>query len=415
MRSFPWAAAVLVAALAIPSGAVVPEAARAADHEEAPAPGPGPGPAAASLRWIAGDLHVHVSPPDAEGHAAHTVAAVIGKSRDLGLDFVVLAPHDADKSFASPEGADRPRVSGQALADRLAADALAAPPPPGPHGAAAPAPRPLLVVSGWEYTRDWPGHLTLAFFRVDDVAELEGDEKPAAVVRAGGLAVVNHPFFRPVKIAPAYEKLLAGTKFALTGDRRWKPFFGDGKDPGRWNAIEVWHERSVLLEKLHAAKAAEFPETQMARDSLAAWDRAVLAGRRRIVGVGGSDCHGRLPYAVVPMKMTGAGVRAFTAEALREALVAARATFGRDGGLDASDFAATSDVEGESAVVGGALRAKAEVRLTWSGKAVLVEDGVRVGEFEGGAARKLDPPGSFHVWRIEKPRDQFSNMIHANL
>jgi hypothetical protein len=357
-----------------------------------------------------------VSPPDAEGHSALTVATAIAKARALGLDFLVLAPHDADRSFPAKDGAGKATVTGQTLAARLAEEVLGAPAPVGADGAPGPAPRPLLVVPGWEYTRESPGHMTLAFFRMADVTRLEGDEKCTAVVKGGGLAVVNHPFFRPVRMAPALEKILGGAKIENAADRSWKPFQpGGAKDPLRWNAIEVWHERSVLVEKLHAAQAAQFPDTQMAKASLAVWDRSVVEQRRRIVAVGGSDCHGRLPYAIVPMKMTGAGVTAFTEDALREALVAGRATFGKDGGLDAAAFAATSDVGGESALVGGALRAKAEVRLTWSGKAVLVEDGVRVGEFEGGAVRKVEPRGSFHVWRIEKPGDQFSNMIHANL
>jgi hypothetical protein len=411
------AAALGVAAFAVSWGGGGPAA---ADGE--PRPGGGPAkPAAPALRWIAGDLHVHVSPPDAPGHSALTVAQAVAKARELGLDFLVLAPHAADASFPSPEDPAAAPVSGQALEARLAAEALAAPPPPGPdpspdaNGKPGPASRPLLVVPGWEYTREWPGHMTLAFFRMEDVATLEGDAKCEKVLAGGGLAVVNHPFFRPVKMAPAYEKLLAGTKLEPSGDRRWKPFFGEGKDPLRWNAIEVWHERSVLVEKLHAAQPDKYPDTQMAKAALAAWDRSVTEQRRRIVAVGGSDCHGKLPYAFVPMKLCAAGVSEFTPEGLRDALVAGRVTFGTDGGTAAADLAATSDVEGERCGVGGALRAKSEVRLTWTGKAMLVEDGVRVGEFEGGAVRKVEPPGSFHVWRIEKPGDAYSNMVHANL
>ena len=55
------------------------------------------------------------------------------------------------------------------------------------------------------------------------------------------------------------------------------------------------------------------------------------------------------------------------------------------------------------------------IRLQWSGPAVLYENGTRVGEFQDGATRDLDPSGSFAFWRIEKPGDAFSNMIYANL
>jgi hypothetical protein len=220
---------------------------------------------------------------------------------------------------------------------------------------------------------------------------------------------VNHPFFRPVESDLEFMK-------HLEGDRRWRPFFGEGKDDLAWNAIEVWHERSVLVQKAHSGtRAAKFPATQMVADALAAWDRATLAQKRRIVAVGGSDCHGKLPYAIGPSAMVAVRVEAANEEGLRRGFLAGHVTFGRDGGRAAGDFAATSDVPGASAPVGGSLPAKGEVRLTWSGKAALVEDGVRVGEFEDGAVRKVEPPGSFRFWRIEKPGDAFSNMIYANL
>lgn len=384
----------------------------------APKP-PAPTPPAAApesrFRWIAGDLHVHVTPPDAAGHSTFTVASVIERSRGLGLDFLVLTPHDSDQSFPpSPETGNQP-LYGQELVERLARTALQAPPPPLPDGKPGPAPRPILVVPGWEFTRGWPGHMGLSFFKMEDVAKLQGDLKPEAVVKGGGLAVVNHPFFRPVKMTAIFEKIMARGGLDWSGDWRWKPFFGDGKDPLSWNAIEVWHERSVLVQKMHTSEAERFPDTQMAADAIAAWDRSVREQRRRIVAVGGSDCHGKLPYAMVPMKQVGVGVTAFTLDGLREGLVAGRVTFGKDGGLAASDFAATSDVSGQRADIGGTLRATSEVRLTWSGRATLVEDGVRVGEFEGGTTRKVTPAGSFHTWRIEKPGDAYSNMIHANL
>lgn len=266
-----------------------------------------------------------------------------------------------------------------------------------------------VVVSGWEFTRESPGHLGVAFVRLDELARVPDAEKAAAALKKGALVAVNHPFFRPVASDLPVMKL-------VEGDRRWRPFFGEGKDDLAWNAIEVWHERSVLVQRMHAGKLAEkFPDTQMVADALRAWDRATATQRRRIVAVGGSDCHGKLPYAILPMPMVA--VRAETAdeEGLHRGLLAAHVTFGRDGGRAAGDLAATSDVEGASAGVGDSLAAKAEVRLTWEGKAALVEDGVRVGEFEGGAVRKLEPAGAFHFWRIEKPGDAFSNMVYANL
>jgi hypothetical protein len=153
----------------------------------------------------------------------------------------------------------------------------------------------------------------------------------------------------------------------------------------------------------------------MVSDALKAWDKATLGQMRRIVAVGGSDCHGRVPYAIAPLAMMSVRVDSFDEESLHKGIAAGHVTFGKDGGPSARDFAATSDVAGAAAIIGDALAAKSEVRLAWSGRAQLVEDGKLAGEFEGGSVRKVTPPGSFHFWRIEKPDDAFSNMIYANL
>jgi hypothetical protein len=386
----------------------------------------------AAPRWIVGDLHVHVSPPDEKRHSHLSVADAIAKSRERGLDFVVLTSHDAHLRFdALGERRPEPAAGGYApgpkpiwgleLTDQLARETLAKDASLGAQDGAKDAepkaapPRPLLAVPGWEFTRDLPGHLGFAFFAMDPVAAAEDDRKAKVALAAGALVVVNHPFFRRVRCSQAFEKAMAASRSDWGGDRRWKPFAGIGRDTQDWNAIEVWHERSSVVEKLHRSVSSEYPETQMVRSALAAWDAATKAQRRRITGAGGSDCHGRFPYAILPMKVVGVRVDGFTGEALRRGLVGARVTFGPEGGLAARDFAATSDIPGERAGIGDSLRAKETVTLTWSGKAVLYEDGERAGEFEGGAVRRLGSPGGFRFWRIEKPGDQYSNMIYANL
>ncbi len=346
-------------------------------------------------RWLVGDLHVHVSPPDVPGHSAFTVESLVAAAKKAGLDFVALAPHDADKTFPASDAADAPRITGQELARRLAAKC-------------ADAASPLVVVSGWEFTRADPGHLGVLFADVASLADVAPEKKAAAALAKGALVVVEHPFFRPVASDLPIMKM-------LTGERGWRPFLGEGKDDLAWNAVEVWHEHSVLVQKMHADRAAKFPDTQMVSAALAAWDKATLEQRRRIVAVGGSDCHGKLPYALVPMRMVSVRVETADEDGLRKGLLAAHATFGRDGGAAARDFAATSDVSGAAASVGDSLAAKSEVRLTWTGKAALVEDGERVGEFDGGAVRKIEPPGAFRFWRIEAAGDAYSNMIYANL
>ena len=355
-------------------------------------------------RWLVGDLHVHASPPDAAGHASQTVAAAIAAARKAGLDFMSITPHDADRHYPDPRDPTKPEVSGQRLVELVAEDATR----PVPAGTVDMETRPIVVIAGWEFTRESPGHLGISFARVEDLASSAPADKAKAALAKGALVVVNHPFFRPVASDLPLMKL-------LTGDRRWRPFFGEGKDDLAWNAIEVWHERSVLVQKIHQGLATKFRDTQMIASSLGAWDDATRMQRRRITAVGGSDCHGKPPYAVSPMRMLSVRTDAFDADGLRRGLLAAHVTFGRDGGPAARDFAATSDAAGEKASIGDALRAKSEVRLTWSGKALLVENGERVGDFEGGAVRKLASPGAFAFWRIEKSGDAYSNMIYANL
>jgi hypothetical protein len=371
----------------------------------APPPAPDPVPAAAG-RWIVGDMHVHVSPPDAEGdgtytHSTYTVDKLIDAARRQNLDFVVVTPHDADRSFPSPSGPSRGPVWGQELVEIEAARALAAPSPTGV------APRPLLVVSGWEFTRENPGHVGMSFFRMDDVAQAVGDKKMEVAAAKGGLVVVNHPFFRPVKSDNPLMRL-------VEGDRTWRPFL-DGTDARLWNAIEIWHQHSVMVQKMHVKSADRFPETQMVSDAIRAWEKATLETKRRLVAVGGTDVHGRLPYAMAPAAMVGVRVESFDVESLHRALLAAHVTFGAKGGLAAGDFAAASDVAGARAVVGDSLAARSEVRLSWSGPATLYENGAKVGDFVGGTSRRVEPAGSFRFWRIEKPGDAYSNMIYANL
>ncbi len=360
--------------------------------------GPAPAPPPAAARWLVGDLHVHVSPPDAPGHSTLDVAAALAAARRGGLDFVALTPHDADGLRDAPAGAEPTRETGQQLVRRLLRDAAAtrADEPP------------LLAVAGWEWTREEPGHLGLLFA---DVAALRGVDAPRrarAALDAGALAVVEHPFLRPVRSDLPVMGL-------LRADRSWRPFVAGEFAPGDWNSIEVWHDGAARVQALHARDAERLPDTQMIRRALEAWDAATLAGRRRIVAVGGSDAHGRLPYTALPLPVVSVLVDGADEDALRRGLLAAHVTFGRRGGAAARSFAATSDAPGARAGVGDALRATREVHLTWDGEATLYENGTRVGVFDGGTTRTLAASDAFAFWRIECAGDAYSNMIYANL
>lgn len=351
-------------------------------------------------RWLVGDLHVHVSPPDSPGHSALTVASAIDAARRARLDFVALTPHLADEVV---EGGGGRQERGQELVRRLAAEHLARPPAEGE-----PAPASLLVVAGWEWTRGDPGHLGIVFA---DVGALAGRADAAErALAAGALVFVAHPHFGPLETEDALLR-------AIRTDRRWRPF-GEGVLDGPWNAIEVWHDRSAWVERLTAHRTDVPDETRMLARSLASWDAATKATRRRITAIGGSDAHGRMPYTLAPLAATSVRVEGegeATVDALRRGLLAARVTFGGNGGKTARELTATSDVEGARVGIGESLRARETVTLRWEGRARLIENGEDVGEHEGGATRVLPSPGAFAFWRIEKPRESFSNMIYANL
>src|SRR5687768_7182626 len=44
-------------------------------------------------RWFAGDVHMHVAPPDDPTDVTMNVHAIAAAARTNGLDFVVLTPH----------------------------------------------------------------------------------------------------------------------------------------------------------------------------------------------------------------------------------------------------------------------------------------------------------------------------------
>ena len=359
-------------------------------------------------RWLLGDLHVHVSPPDDPGHSTLTVESAIAKALEAKLDFLVLTPHVPP--WGIPGKSKDPVRDAQVLVRRLARESLATRVENSGDGAnGAQAGRRLVVVAGWEYTRGRMGHLGISFADLTGLVDLSQPLTAAGAIERDALVVINHPFFGPVPSSALLLRALA------KGDWRWRPFHSETVKAEPYNAIEVWHERSALIEQLYRAQADEIPETQMVRSAFRVWDRATRDERRRIVAVGGSDAHGRLPYVVSPLPVISVRVRSADEAGLREGLLAGRVTFGRRGGVDAQDFTATSDVEGAWGEIGSNLRADREIRLSWSGPARLFENGEDVGDFENGTVRKLPTPGEFAFWRIEKPHDQFSNMIYANL
>src|SRR5262249_26775546 len=146
---------------------------------------PPPAPGASGYQLLAGDLHCHVTPPDAPPHVVRGMAETAALAEREGLDFVVLTPHVWPRFFEDAEL--RQRV----LADqeRLARDI-----------AALPAGR-TTFVAGFEYTDGLYGHVGVSFGDLagvlDGLSVADARADPGAFferyVASGGLLIVNHP------------------------------------------------------------------------------------------------------------------------------------------------------------------------------------------------------------------------------
>jgi len=73
-------------------------------------------PARAAPRWIAGDLHVHESPPDAPRDVAMSADEIAEAARARGLEFVILTPHLWETRWHAPAARRRFLAQWKALA-----------------------------------------------------------------------------------------------------------------------------------------------------------------------------------------------------------------------------------------------------------------------------------------------------------
>jgi hypothetical protein len=132
-------------------------------------------------------------------------------------------------------------------------------------------------------------------------------------------------------------------------------------------------------------------------------DRLARSERRRVALVGGTDNHARMLVAT-----TWVRAAEHTPEAILAALRAGAVCYG---GPDAGDLELAGD-DGTWAGVGGAVRARAQVKLRWHGKGELWVDGESRGVLEGGATVTVD--GAPHTFRLVKGRSR-SGFAYANL
>jgi hypothetical protein len=314
-------------------------------------------------RWFAGDLHMHVTPPD-EPHevrmALHEIAAA---AREAELDFLVLTPHLYPNQIG-----DAYRESWREMA-AIARSTL----------------EPLMI-PGVEWSTAL-GHFTVAGV---DVAALDLDFLEAAR-RDGAFISVNHPFAVPTKIAniEASHTDLSYRAWTTPNELDTSALL-DG--------AEVWNVPLALANVLSRPGGKSGEER-----AWLALDRLVHTQRRRATAVGGSDNHEHAVIATTWVLATDA-----TEDAILDALRAGATCVG---GTEAGMFRVHGD-DGRWVRIGGEVRATILATLAWDGTARLFVDGVDRGEYTGGYIHATN--GELHTYRIEVGASR-CGFIYANL
>lgn len=239
---------------------------------------PGHGPGRDRYELLAGDLHCHVKPPDADWDVVRGLDETIVLSRTEGLDFIVLTPHVGARFFMDPSAREQVLAAQTQLRADIAASA---------HGD-------IVVIPGFEYTDHEYGHVGASFADLsavlEDVPLAEATVHPQRFferwVARGGLLVLNHPLITP----------LPGAIFPVARyDLSWRPITSPtlrvppeiAKIDELTQAFEVFNLSAFdLRDRLLLA----LPRTSLDA-TFGALDARVTTRRRRIAAVGGSDTH----------------------------------------------------------------------------------------------------------------------------
>jgi len=231
---------------------------------------------AARFQLLAGDFHCHVSPPDWDQEATRDLARTVVLARQEHLDFVVLTPHVGARFFLDQ---DYRREELAALAGLRAEIARQGPGAP-------------LLVAGFEYTDHQQGHLGFSFGDLEQIlARLSVErleQRPQdfvnAWVAAGGLVVVHHPLVTPL------DSMFSIGRANLS----WRPWTAAGPFPPE---IEAANRQAQGFEAYNLTAAhlrdryLSVPGPGTTEATLARVDEEILAQRRRLVPIGGSDSH----------------------------------------------------------------------------------------------------------------------------
>jgi predicted metal-dependent phosphoesterase TrpH len=354
---------------------------RATSHEPAPAAEPVVTAAPDAVRdaavpdrrrWIAGDLHMHVAPPDAPDDVAMSAGEIAEVAKQQHLEFVILTPHLWAANWRDAAW----RRSFLASWHELAAAARAT------DG--------ITLIPGAEIGVTRYGHFGVSGIELATLPPT-GDLLDAAHA-AGAVVVVNHPFALPTRIhgiaASHYDMSFA----------RWTH---GARGFAAIDGVEVWN-LPLGLANLVSRPGGATGEARAFEQA----DRVVHTERRRVAVVGGTDNHG---HVVLPTTWV------LAADASEPAILAGlRAGATCVGGPQAGTLRARGDGDPASwlAMIGDTVRAAHQVQLFWVGMAELIVDGASAGSFDGGATIAVD--AAIHTFRIIIGSSR-SGFIYANL
>lgn len=313
-------------------------------------------------RWLAGDLHMHVMPPDEPHEVQMSLFEIASVARSAELDFIVLTPH----LYANQRG--------EAYDDAWREMAELARMTFSP-----------LLIPGIEWSTP-VGHFTIAGVDPSDL----GDDVLVSAREAGAFISVNHPFAVPTRI---------GNIAASHSDLSYRAWTDHAEDTSALlDGAEVWNV-PLGLANLISRPGGKTGEQQ----TWTALDKLVREQRRRVTAVGGTDNHEGTIFATTWVLATDV-----TETAILDALRAGATCVG---GVEAGSFKARP-ADGAWVEIGGIVRTFGSVLLAWDGVARLFIDEVDQGEHLGGFVHATD--GVLHTYRIAIGPSR-CGFIYANL
>lgn len=313
-------------------------------------------------KWFAGDVHMHVAPPDDPNDVVLSVKEIAEVAARAGMDFVVLTPHLWESRWGSAF-----RRQWKQLADHAAA--IAEP----------------TMIPGVEYS-DRDGHFTVTGV---DIAALRGSKFLRAADAAGAYISANHPFAVPTRIPG-----LRVSHF----DMSYRPWSARRAGFVAIDGAEVFNA-PLALANLVSTPGGRTGEAR-------AWtelDRVVHEEKRRVTAVGGTDNHKLNVSATTWVLALDA-----SAGAILDALVHGATCVG---GPEAGSFRAKSDIDDTWVRIGESVVAKT-ITLAWDGVARLFVDDLDRGEHDGGFVHETN--GELHTYRIVVGASR-CGFIYANL